>query len=59
MKNWKTTAAGLVATAAGFIALNPDLFAAWPFLVALAKYVGLGGMAALGIVSRDIKKGAE
>jgi len=56
VKNWKTTAAALLTTAAGFVALNPELFVAWPFAVALAKYVGLGGLATMGIVGHDAKK---
>ena len=56
MKNWKTTATGLIAAAAGFIAFQPDLFAAWPFVVALAKYIMVGGLAALGIVGKDAQE---
>ena len=53
MKNWKTSTAGIIAAAAGFVAFKPELFAKWPAVVALAQYVVVGGLAALGIVGKD------
>jgi predicted exporter len=59
MSNWKTTAAGVITAAAGFIAFKPELFAKWPAVVALAQYVMIGGLATLGIVGRDASKGGD
>ena len=53
MKNWKTTLFGLVAAAAGFVLFSPDLFARWPWIVAVAKYVTVGGLAGIGISAKD------
>jgi hypothetical protein len=53
VKNWKTTACGLVAAAAGFVVFSPDLFRHWPWVLALAKYVMVGGLAGVGIVAKD------
>ena len=51
--SWKTTACGLVMALAGFVMFSPETFAAWPVVLALAKYTLLGGFAALGIASKD------
>lgn len=53
MRNWKTTTFGLLAAGAGFITLSPDLFAKWPLVIAIAKYVIAGGLAGLGIAGKD------
>jgi hypothetical protein len=53
MKNVKTTVFALVAAAAGFIAISPDLFAHYPVLLAVAKYVMAGGLAGLGLAAKD------
>jgi hypothetical protein len=53
MKNWRTTVIGLATAMFGFVVFSPDIFAAWPWLIALAKYAMVGGLAGLGIVSRD------
>lgn len=53
MKSWKSTIAGLVTAAAGFVLFSPEHFRQWPILIDLAKYVMLGGLAALGIVVKD------
>ena len=59
MKNWKTTAAGVIAAGAAFVVFSPELFTAWPWVVALAKFAAAGGLATLGIVGRDAGKGGD
>ena len=53
MRSWKTTVSAIVTVAAGFVLFSPDLFSDWPWLIELAKYVTLGGLAALGIAAKD------
>lgn len=53
MRNWKTTTFGLIAAGAGFVTLSPDLFHQWPLVIAIAKYVIAGGLAGLGLASKD------
>lgn len=55
MNHWRTTAAGIVTAAAGFVVFSPEMFAHWPLLVALAKYAAIGGFAAMGIAGADSK----
>ena len=55
MKNWRTTAAGLVTALAAFVVFSPELFAAWPWVIAVAKFAGIGGLGALGIAGHDAK----
>ena len=51
--SWKTTVCGLILALAGFVMFTPETFSQWPWLVSLAKYVMLGGFAALGVVGKD------
>ena len=53
MKNLKTTISGLVAAAAGFVTFSPDLFAKWPWIIAVSKYVMIGGLASMGLAAKD------
>lgn len=53
LKSWKTTSCGLVMAAAGFVLFSPETFQHWPWAVSLAKYITLGGFAALGLTSKD------
>ena len=53
MQSWKTTVSGLVTAAAGFVLFKPEHFTAWPWVVDLAKYIMLGGIACLGIFGKD------
>lgn len=50
---WKTSLSGFVTASAGFVAFSPELFIHWPWIVALAKYTMVGGLAALGVAARD------
>lgn len=54
LKNWKTTVIGLTLSFTGFVAFTPDTFGGdqKPF-VQVCKYVTSGGLAALGIASKD------
>lgn len=51
MRSWKTTISGLVTCAAGFIAFTPSHFP--PIVVDLAKYIMVGGAAAIGLFGKD------
>jgi cytochrome b subunit of formate dehydrogenase len=51
--NWKTTVSGLITAAAGFVIFFPEYFARWPLVLATAKYITVGGLAALGILGKD------
>jgi hypothetical protein len=54
VKNWKTTTVGLVISFTGFVSFSPETFGGpdKPF-VQICKYVTSGGLAALGISSKD------
>jgi hypothetical protein len=54
IKNWKTTAIGITLSFTGFVAFSPSTFGGeqTPF-VQVCKYVTSGGLAALGIASKD------
>ena len=49
--NWKTALAGVVTAFFGFVLLHPVYF--YPWLVDVAGYAAIGGMAALGIAAKD------
>ena len=51
--SWKTTASGVVVAMAGFVYFSPETFAQWPWVLSLAKYIMLGGIAGLGSSARD------
>ena len=51
MKNWRTSAVGIAAALFGFVLFSPHYFPAW--MVDLAKYGTMGGLASLGLLSRD------
>jgi hypothetical protein len=53
LKSWKTTTAGLITALAGFVLFSPATFQHWPWVADLAKYIMVGGFAALGLVSKD------
>jgi hypothetical protein len=54
VKNWKTTSIGVVISFTGFVSFSPQTFGGdnAPF-VQVCKYVTSGGLAALGISSKD------
>lgn len=51
--SWKTTVCGVLAAVAAFVAASPETFAAWPWLIVLAKFAMAGGLAGIGIVAKD------
>jgi hypothetical protein len=51
MTSWKTTVSAVIIVICGFILFDPQWFPL--ILVSIAKYVGLGGVAALGISAKD------
>ncbi len=54
IKNWKTTAIGITLSFTGFVAFTPSTFGGDQApLVQVCKYVTSGGLAALGIASKD------
>lgn len=54
MRDWKTTICGLIAALCGFILFEPGFFP--EIVVAAAKYIGLGGLAGLGITAQQVRK---
>lgn len=58
ISNWKTSLIGIILSVSGFISFSPDSFGGdQSLIVEFSKYVTAGGLAALGICSKDIKKG--
>ena len=55
MKSWKTTTAGLITAAAAFVLFSPATFAHVPWLVDLARFTAVGGLASFGIAAGDHK----
>jgi hypothetical protein len=54
IKNWKTTAIGITLSFTGFVAFSPSTFGGEQApLVQVCKYITSGGLAALGIASKD------
>lgn len=53
MQSWKSTATGLFTAFFAFVYFSPETFAAWPWLIALAKFAVIGGLAAQGVLSKD------
>lgn len=53
MTSWKTSAAGVVSALFGFVLFAPEHFVQWPWLVSLSKFALAGGLAALGLFSKD------
>lgn len=51
MKNWRTTVTGVATALFGFVMFSPQYFPPW--MVDLAKYATIGGLAMLGIVGKD------
>ncbi len=60
IKNWRTTAIGLIISVTGFVSFSPDTFGgSQNFVVILSRYITSGGLAALGIVSKDYSTNGE
>ena len=57
--SWKTTLMGIVSLAAGFVAFSPALFAKWPWVTELAKYlmVGSGGIGLIAAKDSNVTGG--
>ncbi len=52
--NWKTTAIGVILSFTGFVAFSPGSFGGeQAVLVQFCKYITSGGLAALGVYSKD------
>lgn len=60
IKNWKTTTIGLVIAFTGFVTFSPDTFGGSnSFIVILSRYITSGGLAVLGIASKDYSTNGE
>ena len=53
MRNWKTSLSGIVAALAGFVLFSPGLFARWPWIGEVSKYIMAGGVAGIGFAAKD------
>lgn len=53
VKNWKSSGMGVLTALFAFVLFSPETFAAWPWLIALSKFAVVGGLAGIGIVSKD------
>jgi hypothetical protein len=51
MINWKTTVVGIITALLAFVAFDPQWFP--PIVVSIAKFAAIGGLASLGLVSKD------
>lgn len=54
MKDWKTTAFGVISACFAFVLFSPDYFPAW--LVDIAAFALAGGLAGLGITAKDYRR---
>ncbi len=53
MRNWKTTASALFTAFFLFVLFAPEHFAAWPWLISLAKFAAAGGLVTFGVLAKD------
>jgi hypothetical protein len=54
IKSWKTSAIGIVLAGTGFVAFSPDTFGGEKTpVVQVCRYITAGGLAGLGICSKD------
>lgn len=54
IKSWKTTAIGILLALSGFVTFSPDTFGGErTLLVQVCKFITMGGLAGLGITSKD------
>lgn len=53
MNSWKSTVIGIATAFFAFVMFSPETFQAFPWLISLAKFALVGGLAGLGIVSKD------
>jgi hypothetical protein len=51
--SWKSTLMGATTAFFAFVLFSPETFSAAPWLLALAKFAVVGGLAGLGIVAKD------
>jgi hypothetical protein len=52
-KNWKSTLFGCITAFFGFVLFSPGTFSHYPWVIELSKYAFAGGLASLGIVTKD------
>ena len=53
MRSWKTTTSAVFTAVAMFVLFSPSLFQPWPWVLEVAKFASVGGLAAFGIFSKD------
>jgi hypothetical protein len=51
MKNWKTSVISIITALLAFVAFDPQWFPLW--MVSVAKFAALGGLAGLGLLAKD------
>lgn len=54
MRDWKTTAAGVLSAFAAMILFMPEYFPPW--LIDGAKFVMVGGLASLGVAAKQFNR---
>jgi hypothetical protein len=52
-RSWKSTLMGAITAFFAFVLFSPETFPAFPWLIALAKFAVVGGLAGMGIVGKD------
>ena len=51
--NWKTSVAGVLTAFFAFVMFSPEDFAQWPWVMHLAKFATIGGLASVGLLAKD------
>ena len=51
MKNWKTTATGIISALASFVLFSPQWFP--PLAIDISKFILTGGLLAFGLSAKD------
>jgi len=51
MKNWKTTASGIISALASFVLFSPQWFP--PAAIDISKFILAGGLIAFGLAAKD------
>jgi hypothetical protein len=51
--SWQPTVAAIITAFFGFVLFSPELFADFPWLIAIAKYGAAGGLVALGLSAKQ------
>ena len=52
-KSWKTSVFGIITAFAAFVLFSPETFSQWPWVLQLAKFITVGGLAGMGLAGKD------